>query len=200
MKNILKTFFHRKPRENKHKSWDDISIKQFYQLVSLGDNPSMQDLFRIIYNVDYNTLTLKDINSYHFDFLKHPIPRRPIRKTYTLNNTVYSANFELPSISAAQFLDFRNYSKQDDFVGCLSTCLIPKGHEYNEDYDILIVKQDIETMPITEAQTISFFFANQLAVLLKATLQSSTQQLSKTNPELTNLLSKIDNLDLPNLI
>lgn len=164
------------------KNWDDISVKKFYELAALGQNPKLEDLLKIVYDVNIKDVPIKDITKYKLDFLNKEIKRKPIRKTYDLNGTTYNACFELPSISTAQFFDFRNYSQKNDFVGVLSTCLIPKGHEYNDGYDIEKVREDIESLPITQAQTISFFFLNQTTVLLEATLQYSTQQL-ETNSE-----------------
>lgn len=164
------------------KNWDDISVKKFYQLVALGQNPKLEDLLKIVYDVNIKDIPIKDITKYNLDFIKEDIRRKPIQKTYKLNDTIYNACFELPSISTAQFFDFRNYSQKNDFVGVLSCCLIPDGHEYNDGYNIEKVREDIENMPITRAQTISFFFLNQTTVLLEAILQSSTQQLKK-NPE-----------------
>lgn len=188
----------------KKKSWDDISIAQFNALTLLGKDAKLEDVIKIIYDVDLKNIPIKDIVKYDTTFISKPIPRRPIKKYYILNGTKYNANFELPSISTAQFFDFRNYAEKNDYIGVLSCCLIPDGKEYNDGYDIEQTKTDIATMPITEAQTISFFFLNQTAVLLEATLQSSTSQLKKNtetkeNKELMNLLNLLEKMDLLNL-
>lgn len=188
----------------KKKSWDDISIAQFNALCKLGKDTKLEDVLKIVYDVDLKDIPLKDIAKYDTTFISKPIPRRPIKKYYMLNGTKYNANFELPSISTAQFFDFRNYAEKNDYIGVLSCCLIPDGKEYNDGYDIEQLKTDIASMPITEAQTISFFFWNQTAVLLEAILQSSTYQLKKNpetkeNKELMNLLSQIEKMDLLNL-
>ena len=186
------------------KSWDDISIAQFNALCKLGKEPKLEDALKIIYDVDLKNIPIKDIVKYDTTFISKPIPRRPIKKYYMLNGTKYNANFELPSISTAQFFDFRNYAEKNDYIGVLSCCMIPEGKEYNAGYDIEQAKKDIASMPITEAQTISFFFWNQTAVLLEAILQSSTSQLKKNpetkeNKELMNLLSQLEKMDLLNL-
>lgn len=199
MKNIFRNFLHR-PKRVKSKNWYDITLKQFNDLVALGDNAKIGDLLKIVYDIDLKDIPITDISKYKLDFLKKPIPRESIQKSYTLNGTKYIANFELPSISTAQFFDFRNYTEQNDYIGVLSCCLIPEGKEYNEGYDSDKVRTDIESLPITQAQTISFFFWNQTAVLLEAILQSSTSQLKenpemKENKELQSLLKKLEKLD-----
>lgn len=199
MKNIFRNFLHR-PKRVRSKNWYDITLKQFNDLVALGDNAKIGDLLKIVYDINLKDIPITDISKYKLDFLKKPIPRESIQKSYTLNGTKYIANFELPSISTAQFFDFRNYTEQNDYIGVLSCCLIPEGKEYNEGYDSDKVRTDIESLPITQAQTISFFFWNQTAVLLEAILQSSTSQLKenpemKENKELQSLLKKLEKLD-----
>lgn len=199
MKNIFRNFLHR-PKRVRSKNWYDITLKQFNDLVALGDNAKIGDLLKIVYDIDLKDIPITDISKYKLDFLKKPIPRESVQKSYTLNGTKYIANFELPSISTAQFFDFRNYTEQNDYIGVLSCCLIPEGKEYNEGYDSDKVRTDIESLPITQAQTISFFFWNQTAVLLEAILQSSTSQLKenpemKENKELQSLLKKLEKLD-----
>ena len=188
----------------KKKNWDDISIAQFNALSLLGKDAKLEDVIKIIYDVDLKNIPIKDIVKYDTSFISKPIPRLPIKKYYILTGTKFNANFELPSISTAQFFDFRNYAEKNDYIGVLSCCLIPDGKEYNDGYDIEQTKADIATMPITEAQTVSFFFWNQTAVLLEATLQSSTSQLKKNpetkeNKELMNLLNLLEKMDLLNL-
>ena len=163
----------------KKKSWDDISIAQFNALCKLGKEPKLEDLLKIVYNVDLKTIPIKDIVKYDLSFIGTDIKKKPIMKQYVLNGTKYNANFELPTISAAQFFDFRNYTEKNDFVGVLSCCLIPDGKEYNDGYDMKQVRTDIETLPITQAQTIGFFFLNQSAVLLEATRQYLMQNLQE---------------------
>lgn len=197
MKNILKTWLHRKPKENK--SWYKITVSQFLELSKYGDKLTTEDAIRIIYNKDYNSLTFSELSKYNLSFLKKEIPREPIKKYYKLNGTKYFACFDTTKLTTAQFVDFQNYAKQNDFIGCLSVCFRPKGTEYNDgSYSIDKVKQDIASLPITQALTISFFFKNQLIVLLSAIQSSLTSQLEEM-PETKKLAEIIETLDLANL-
>lgn len=132
-------------------------------------------------------------------FMGTEVPREPIRKFYKLNGAKYYANFDTTKMTTAQFVDFQNYTKNNDFIGCLSVCMRPKGSSYNDGtYDIEKLKTDIGYMPITKALTISFFFKLQLAVLLEATQQSLASQLKETNTD-KNLIEAIKTLDLTSL-
>jgi hypothetical protein len=195
MKNILKTWLHRKQNVN----WYKITVNQFIELSKYGDKLTTEDAVRIIYNKDYNNIPLSEISKYNFSFLKTEVPREPIKKYYKINDTKYFACFDTTKLTTAQFVDFQNYAKQNDFIGCLSVCFRPVGTEYNDgSYDIDKVKQDIASLPITQALTISFFFKNQLVVLLSA-IQSSLANQLKEMPETKKLAEIIETLDLANL-
>jgi hypothetical protein len=192
MMNIFKKF-------SKTKNWYDVTVDQFTELSKYGDKLQLEDALRIVYGVDLNSTPLADLHKYKLDFMKTEIPREPIKKYYKINGTKYFACFDTTKLTTAQFVDFQNYSKSNDFVGCISVCMIPKGREYNDgSYDIDKVKQDIASLPITQALTISFFFKNQLVVLLSA-IQSSLANQLKEMPETKKLAEIIETLDLANL-
>lgn len=181
------------------KTWYDVTVAQFTELSKYGDKLQLEDALRIVYGVDLNRISLADLHKYKLDFMKTEIPREPIRKYYKINGTKYFACFDTTKLTTAQFVDFQNYAKQNDFIGCLSVCFRPKGTEYNDgSYDIDKVKQDISLLPITQALTISFFFRNQLVVLLSAIQSSLTSQLEEM-PETKKLAEIIETLDLANL-
>ena len=74
------------------------------------------------------------------------------------------------------------------------------NQEYNKlKYDIIKLKVDCLQMPITDAQTISFFFINQLFVLLES-IQSSLLHNMEEIPETQQLMDQFKDLDLPSSI
>lgn len=187
------------------KNWYDITLGQFQSLCQLGDTPNFADLLRIIYDVDLRTIPVSTIAKYNVEFLKKPIPRTTIKDHYLLNGTKYTASFDLTKLTTAQFFDFRNYAQKNDTVGVLSCCIIPEGYEYNDGYDIETVKKDLLSLPITDAQTISFFFINQTIVLLKATESYLNNQMKKNTemkkkPEIQLVQTVLSTLDLNSLI
>lgn len=183
----------------KQKDWYDITLGQFNELQSLGKNPTLRDVVHVVYGVDINTIPVSEVGRYSVSFLNTDIPKSPIRKSYVLNGIRYAACYDLTKMTTAQFYDFRNYAKKDDFVGVLSCCMIPEGSEYGSS-DMAQVRADIESMRITDALTVSFFFKNQLVVLLRCTLSSSTQTLrGLQNKSFQEILDRIDELDLSSL-
>lgn len=192
---ILKIF-------SKNKTWYDITLEQFNQLSKLGKEPSVYEVIDIIYGVKSKEIPIGELSKYSVAFIGQEIPRTPIKKYYKLNGTKYSANFDITKINGAQFIDFRNYSangaKLEDI---LSVCLIPKGHKYNDGYDILKVKEDTLKMKITDAYTIGFFFLLQSLILQEGTLSSLRQQLGEMkDPKIQKVVNQLESLDLSNLI
>lgn len=184
----------------KQRDWYDITLGQFNELQALGKNPTLRDVVQVVYGVDINTIPVSEVGRYSVSFLNTDIPKSPIRELYVLNGRRYTACFDLTKITTAQFYDFRNYAKKDDFVGILSCCMIQEGSEYGSG-DMAQVRADIESMRITDALTVSFFFKNQLVVLLRCTLSYSTQTLrGLKDKSLQEILDKIDELDLSSLI
>ena len=161
----------------KRKGWRDITVGQYLELVAAGDKLTLAEGLRIVYGVDIREVPVSAVSRYSLEFLKEEPKRSPIKKEYTLNGRRYAANFDTTRMTTAQFVDFQNYTKAEDFVGALSVCLRPVGHDYNDGYSIEEVKADIMAMPIVQALTIAFFFKNQLVILLNATLSSSAEVL-----------------------
>lgn len=189
-------------RKVKAKTWNDITLEKFYKLSKLGKNPNVFDVVDIVYDVNSRDSKLSDFQQYNIDFLNTDCPKRPIKKQYVLNGKKYNASFDITRINTAQFVDFRNYSSN----GCklediLSVCLIPEGRKYNDGYDVQQLKADILQLPITDVQTISFFFINQLYVLLESTRYYLTAQMKTTDPKEAKELKKLlTNLELPFLM
>lgn len=128
-----------------------------------------EDARTLIDKMHNNIANRKDIRSH--SFLK---PR-----TLTLNNRRYNVDYNINSMTMAQYVDFQLYvansastNKFDLLVNILSIFLIPDGHNYGENYNMQQVKDDITTMPYGLAQEISFFLRKRLARLIKSKLSS----------------------------
>ena len=100
-----------------------------------------------------------------------------IQKEYIINNHIYELKAEIPSITTAQYIDYQNYSKDGDITKLLSVWMIPKGHKYNDGYDMIEVIQDMGQMLLQDAMGICFFFPKQLAASVLIIQQSLKQNL-----------------------
>ena len=183
----------------RRKTWTDICVAQWLQLAAFGDDLQVADALRIVYGVELANIPVSEVSRYSLEFLKNEPKREPIRKMYKLRGRKYRACFDTTKLTTAQFADFQNYQRSNDFVGCIAVCMIPKGHEYNDGYSMEVVRADVESMRITQALTIAFFFKNQLAILLVA-IQHSLGDTLDTLPEMREFAETIKQADLVSLL
>ena len=82
-------------------------------------------------------------------------------------------------LETCQYIDFQSYAPDVDnrMVELLSVILVPKGHRYNEGYDILDVQRAIrEEMSVTDGATIVGFFLTLLGRSIKDFLNYSKEE------------------------
>lgn len=82
-------------------------------------------------------------------------------------------------LETAQYIDFQTYAPDLDkyMVEFLSVILVPKGHRYNEGYDILEVQRAIrEEMSVTDGVSVAAFFLTWCRKSIKDSLNYSRQE------------------------
>ena len=85
----------------------------------------------------------------------------PIAKRYLVGGFELSPVTDFRKLETAQFIDFQTYAPDLDkyLVEFLSVILVPKGHRYNEGYDILEVQKAIrEEMSVSDGISLAAFF------------------------------------------
>ena len=108
-------------------------------------------------NIAY-TEYLKYLNE--LSFLSQPIPKSKLLTEFKLNGRDYTVDINVMGFSTAQFIDIRQYMRQQaGWVDMLSTVVIPKGHKYNDGYDIEQAKADIGSLDVPTANAILLFFS-----------------------------------------
>ena len=166
------------------KDWKDLSLKQFYQIQDLLEAPDEYTTFNLldlIYDIDSANMTLQEISKYNnaLEFIKEDVPVVNIEEKYTINGTEYNSNFNLTVVTAAQFVDYQNYVKDNKWEDFLSVFFIPVGHRYNDGYDMKKVKNDMLQLNFATVKSISFFFILQLEAFTKHFLSSLKQTMKK---------------------
>ena len=190
-------------------NWNDITLKQFYEIqdiLSVEDDYTAFNLIDYLYNVDCQSLPIKELKKYDISFIKEPIPDVKLKKEYTLNGNVYKSNCDITKVTIAQFIDYQNYVKQPQLrlEDLLSVFFLPKGcKDYNKDYDITKVKEDLLELPITVANSIGFFFFGQFKILFLLFRYSLIRQVKKMKMDKqkkTELISNLKKMDLWGLV
>ena len=189
------------------KTWKDITLRQFNKIQDLLqeiDEYTTLNIIDVLYDVDSANLPAMEVmNKYahSLDFLMTTIPtNEKLKDTYIINQREYNSNINLTQMTTAQFVDYQNYSKDNpvDISKCLSVFIIPKGHTYNDGYDLKQVQEDIKDLDMVTINTLSFFFKKLYILLLETTLLCLTQDMEKMNiptekkEEILNQLKQID--------
>ena len=99
-------------------------------------------------------------------------------------------------LETCQYIDFKTYAGDLDnhMVELISVLLVPKGHRYNEGYDILEVQQAIrDGMTVTEGVSVVTFFLTLFKGLIKDSLDYSKEMVKgiKDKTKREEILEKI---------
>lgn len=147
--------------------WDEITLMRFLQIIDIEQSEYENlidksiEYVKIIYDVDGNKIPYKDFQAlvHSLSFMAKPIKPNKMRAKYTLNGRDYTISTNLNNITTAQFIDFNEFAKENDYIGILSVVMWPsEANAYMEGYDIEQVKVDLEELPVTDAEGIKAFF------------------------------------------
>ena len=122
-------------------------------------------------------------------FLLQEPPKRMIANVYKIGGYELETMLAIDKMSVAQYVDYQTFVKDTDkfLVEMLSIFLIPKGHKYNDGYDIIEVQKAIrDNLSIVDAMSLSAFFLLWSQSLMKATLTSLTKKAKKMKKMMKN--------------
>ena len=194
-------------------SWEELTWKEYEQLeqVLSADIPSEYKTVNIVSILTGKTVD--ELESMPISQFQRYLPSLAFLETepethyhhfeYTINDRVYDFKGRIDEITTAQYIDYRAYMEQEnkDVIDLMSVFLIPKGHEYNDGYDMEQVKNDIGDMCWLDVRAAAFFFRAWLATYiltlksyLTATMKSTKKTL-KTRQERRQLKQQIKELE-----
>lgn len=184
--------------------WNNITLKQFYELTELNSNMDVTDLvrerFRIIFGENIDELSIAEYSRKvkELDFISTPIKKGKVKTKYIINGHEYELMTNPFMMSAGQYLDFtvtaQNEHKDEDI---LSILFIPKGAKYNDgSYSMDTVKEDMLSLPITDVVTLGDFFfrlLNKYKRLFQTFLKLKMRKMKRkaTTEEEKELLRKL---------
>ena len=191
-------------------SYKDITIKMFLQIQDIIKDDETPDsekeilIANAIYGTDITELPIIEYKKKMIDlkFLNEKPKDEKLASNYTINGTKYKSSADLASIQANQFIDFQNYAKKEDMIGCISCFFIPEGHKYNDGYDMLKVKEDVGDLPITTGNALAFFFKSQYITLLVLSQRSSLKKMKEvgmSKKKLKEMQEALTTLGIANL-
>lgn len=160
------------------KSWRDVTINEYFYLIEKMEDDKMTLYDKAVEKVSFVTgLSTDDIWALPINEFNNTIDKTSWLEKFNIdtsnrnyltklkiNNKEYSVNYDLTKFNVAQYVDFQTlYSKRKKdykvLPQILSCFIIPKGKEYNNEYDISKVQADIlNYLDIMTAEEILFFF------------------------------------------
>lgn len=187
--------------------WKDISLSKFYQIQDLLEEPDEYTTFNLldlIYDIDSANMTLQELATYNnaLDFISKEVPVVNLKDKYEINGTVYNSNYNLSMVTAAQFVDYQNYIKDNKWEDFLSVFFIPEGHTYNNGYDINKVKEDLLQLDFATVNSISFFFTLQCKTFSKhflSSLKTTVKKMNISKEKKKELIDQINKADFHSL-
>lgn len=182
--------------------WNDIKYRTFLDIREAAniedENERVYAIMEAVFGEDVLDLPLKDFNEKckELQFLQKEIPNDLHVKDIKVNGREYYFDGLLGKITTAQYIDFQNYQKNNDEQKSFSVFIIPKGHKYNDGYDMEQVFNDILDIPVPVLFSASFFFSRQFELFIRIFRRYSIKQMKNLGlpKEAMENLEKVVNL------
>ena len=172
-------------------SYNKLTLGKYMEIQEISRNESLEDIDKQVQILsiltgmaeeeilhlpiqDYKELVAKS------SFLDpQNINYHPVAKKYLLGKFELIPCRDFRKIETCQYIDFQTYAPDLDkyLVEFLSVILVPKGHRYNEGYDILEVQKAIrEEMSVSDGVSLAGFFLTWCRKSIKDSLNYSKQE------------------------
>lgn len=157
------------------------------------------ELIAILNDMDVEDVLELPLGTYHrlvqsLGFLTElPTPRQAPPTKYKIDGIEYDVMLNIQDMTIAQYIDYQTFLKEGDkhIVELLSVFIIPRGHKYNDGYDIADVQKKIrEKLSIIDAVTLSAFFLNLSQALISSTVRYSIKRMKRLMRKEKNLEMK----------
>ena len=183
-------------------TWSNITYRTLLDIREAAniedENERVFAIMEAVFGESVLDLPLKDFNEKckELQFLQKEIPNDLHVKDIKVNGREYYFDGLLGKITTAQYIDFQNHQKNNDEQKSFSVFIIPKGHKYNDGYDIEQVFKDILDMPVPILFSASFFFSRQFELFIRIFRRYSIKQMKKLGlpKEAMENLEKVVNL------
>lgn len=172
----------------KYNSPGDLPLAKYLKTLEIFNDASLSDLDKnieilAIYadtTVDSILKLRPDVVEEYFADMSNSISsykasnsKRP--KKIKINDQVYTINYNIGKLNMAQYIDFQQIIVKKNYLenlpALLSIFIIPKGHKYNDDYDIIELRRTLENnITLDEALSIIFFSKMKSISLIKLKL------------------------------
>lgn len=194
-------------------SWEDLTWDEYSQIEQILNTNIPSDykavhLVSVLTGKSVEELELLPITQFQkflpaLEFLQTEPETHTHQFVYTINGREYDFKGKIDELTTAQYIDYRAYMNEEDkdVIKLMSVFLIPKGHDYNDGYDMEQVMSDIGDMCWLDVRAAAFFFRTWLAayiLILKSSLQKTLKKTmkGKTIKEKKEIKKQIQELEV----
>lgn len=190
-------------------NWNEVTLKQYEDLLNYLSEASTED--EVARGIEICSILSDNPDKTREEILSLPINKIPehLNKIqfitepyspkapeleYTINGQKFTVQYNVKSMTAAQYIDFQNlYKNVNGNLKYIFLCfLIPKGKKYNDGYDVLKLADELyDKIPITVVMDIMFFFAQLLASLTDSILTYFIKKMKKMMKEEKDPVMKV---------
>ena len=172
-------------------NYNRLTLGQYMEIQEISRNESLEDIDKqvqilsILTGVAEDELLHLPIQEYKELVVKsgflnpENINYHPIAKKYILGKFELFPTRAFRKLETCQYIDFQTYAPDLDnhLVEFLSVILVPKGHRYNEGYDILEVQKAIrDGMSVSDGVSLAGFFLTWCRRSIQDSLNYSKQE------------------------
>ncbi len=169
-------------------NYNRLTLGQYMEIQEISRNESLEDIDKQVQILSVLTGVAEDeilhlpITEYKDLVVKagflnpENINYHPIAKKYIVGKWELIPTMDYRKIETGQYIDFQTYAPDLDryLVEFLSVILVPKGHRYNDGYDILEVQKAIrEEMSVSDGVSLAGFFLTWCEKSIKDSLNYS---------------------------
>lgn len=153
-------------------NYNQLMLGKYLEIQAVSQDESLEEIDRqaqiiaILTGQDVEEVLHLPIGDYkglvsRASFLSRDMVYHPVAKKYLVGGYELIPVKDYRKIETCQYVDFQTYAPDLDkyLVEFLSVILVPKGHRYNEGYDILDVQRAIrEGMSVSDGVSLAGFF------------------------------------------
>lgn len=175
-------------------SYDRLPVGKYMQILAALDRTDNEEIDRqlevisILSGISVDDIGMMELSAYRELSSRAAFLEEEYVPEMELPATIKAGRFELEYIkdyaklTVSQYVDFQTFCKdgRHKIVEMLSCLLVPKGHKYNQDYDVLEVQSAIrETLMTSEAVALAAFFLKLYVDSICNTLASLESEAKK---------------------